>query len=734
MADSPKPDTADAEQTPVQKWTLEMQAAERFFEEFHRKSKKVVKRYIDEREDGDTGMPQARLNLFHANITTMRAMMYAKLPKVEADRRFADPNDDVARVAGEMITRILQNDMNQEDNALKPVLQHAIDDRLIAGLGCARVKYCCEDDKDKIVAQVEDEATPLYAKKDEWCDEVYMHWRDVRWSPARTYEELRWMAYRSYLTKDEAVARFGQEVTDGMSFDSRGPQSILESGSKPAADVARQAEVWEIWDKDTKTVAWFAKGAADLLDTKPDTLQLKEFFPSARPMIANATTDKYIPKADFLLAQDIYNKIDVLETRIGLLTEACKAVGVYAGDQEAVKNMLQEGAENQLIPVDNWAMWAERGGVKGAIEWFPIGEIAEVLALLANQQSVQIQKLYQVTGMSDIMRGQASAAGTTATEQKIKAQFGSVRISALQDEFAEFAQDLMNKKVQLIRRFYDADRIIKLSNAMQTPDAKPSEDGSPSLVEQAVQLIKSPDDFDLRISIKAESMAAVDLDALKQERTDFIQGMAQFVGQSTQLATSMPEIMPFLMQIMRFGLSGYKAASEMEGVVDQAIAAVEKSLAEKQAKPPEPSPEEKKLQMEGQQKQAEFQMKQQESQQSAQLEQQKMQFELSIKQQEFELDKQKMLMEIEFKKQELAMKQQEFEMKLRADQASAEMDMQTQAAKASQDIALGAQKADIEVGRAESEEERAQAGFEADQARQDTAAKAAAKREPNDAP
>src|SRR6185369_13933589 len=102
-------------------------------------------------------------------------------------------------------------------------------------------------------------------------------------------------------------------------------------------------EVWEIWDKDNMRVVWWAQGATDLLDTKPDPLKLEEFFPSAEPMIANPTTSKYLPKADFVIAQDIYSKIDEIETRLSYLIDACKSVGVYAGDSEAVKNMLQQG-------------------------------------------------------------------------------------------------------------------------------------------------------------------------------------------------------------------------------------------------------------------------------------------------------------------------------------------------------------------------------------------------------
>jgi hypothetical protein len=715
---SAAPKVSDVAVTPVQKWTAEMQAADRFFDDFHKQGRKVNERYVDDRKEDSTPWPTSRLNLFHANITTLLALMYAKLPKVEADRRFADPNDDVARVAGEMATRCLQNDLNMPDCALGPVLKYALFDRLVPGMGIARLTYGYEEDKENVVAMEEEE--PVYGKSDEWCDEIYVHWRDVRWSPARTYEELRWIAFRAYMSKDEFVERFGEDKATQVSFTSKGPAMLMEGASKASVEIDRQAEVWEIWDKDAKKVVWWAQGATEMLDEKQDPLQLDGFFPCGKPMVANASTDKYIPKADFVIAQDIYNRIDQLETRIGLLTDSCKAIGVYAGDSEGVKNMLQEGIENQLIPVDNFAMWAERGGLKGMIEWFPIKAVAEVLGILTQQQTAWIQKLYQVTGMSDIMRGQATTGGTTATEQKIKAQFGSVRINALQEEFAGFASDLLNKKWQIIRRFYEPERIIKLSNILNTPDAQ--------YVQKAIELIKNPDEFDMRVVIRSESMAAIDMDSLKTERNEFLQATAQFVGQATQVATTMPEVIPFLLQLLQFGLAGYKSSSEMEGVIDQAVGAVQQALQQKAQQPPQPSPEEKKLQGEMQMAQMEFQQKSQSDQQSAQLDMQKQQFEMQIKREEFALEKQRMEMEMLFKQRELEMKEREMAMKLQMQQAQGQVKLQVEQQKGELQVEQAQTEMQTEQVRAVAEEDRAERGFEAEQSRADVAAKADAKR------
>ena len=70
--------------------------------------------------------------------------------------------------------------------------------------------------------------------------------------------------------------------------------------------------------------------------------------------------------------------------------------------------------------------------------------------------------LFQVTGMSDIMRGQ-STAGATATEQALKAKFASTRVQEFQNEFARFASDTQRIKAEIISKHFDPQTIAERS-------------------------------------------------------------------------------------------------------------------------------------------------------------------------------------------------------------------------------------------------------------------------------
>lgn len=684
----------------VKKWGLALTDAAKFVDPWHIQARRAVAAFLDNRGENQNNrrVPEYRVNLFNSNIKTLQATLFAKMPKVEADRRFLDPNDQVARVAGEIMTRLLQNDMNDPDDGLKPTLKGALEDRLVAGFGCGRMKYNMTEttpDAPDEQAQPDPNAPPQIdsttgqpippappeseqsVKADEWCEPVYTYWKDVLWSPCRVEGELTWKAFRAYFTKEKATERFGKEVAEAMSYSSKGPKLNEDKFNEIKSNEA-QAEVWEIWDAETRTVYWYNKGYDKFCDQQDDPLGLDGFYPDGSWMVSNTSTTKYLPKPDYEMAKTLYEEIDELESRIALLTGACKVVGVYDRQSKDIQRMLTEGVENQLIPVDNWAMFAERGGLKGMTDWLPIEQVVNALTVLSEQQASRVNQLYQVTGMSDIMRGQASSSGATATEQRIKAQYGSVRIQSIQDEFATFAQDLLNKKVQIIQRFYDPQRIVDLSNIMNTPDAQ--------YAQQAVALIKNFKEFNIRIAIKAESLAQVDYDQRQQERTAFLQAVSQFMGQAATMLEQKPEMAPFMMQLLKFGVTGFKASSEMEGILDQMISAMQQAEQQKAQQPPQPSPEQMKAQSDQQAQQADMAIAQQKAASDQQLAQQEAaataataQLDMQSKQQQMQNDMQKFQQESQARAEEHTAKMNEMLLSFR--QAMALNDAKVQAVK-----------------------------------------------------
>lgn len=576
-------------------WHDELKASQNMLKEFKKTGDKVVSRFLG-KHSGSAAAPEAntaRLNLFHSNITTVQATMFGQIPKIDVSRRFADPEDDAARVAATMVERILNLDLANNSETYESVMRSALQDRLLGGLGTARVRYEVETTEVDGVEQMVSENAPL----------DYTYWGDVLWSWSRNWAELRWIAFRNYLTKDEIRARFGDDAAENITLKnqqtSSDPEKTHAAQNGEDTDSAwLKGEVWEIWDKQKRQVVWVAEGYDKVLETQDDPLKLKNFFPCPPFFLANPTTTLYIPTADFKLSQDLYNEIDQLQQRITVITDAVKVVGVYNASADNLSQMFQNGMDNKLIPVDNWALFGENGGIAGQIEWVPIADVVNALDKLRELRSENIQLLQQISGMSDVSRGALDNQYEGVGQTQIKAQMGSVRMTALQDQFAQFASSLMSLKAEVISRHFDPRTIVQMANMEHSLDR--------DLIPQAVELIKQPERAHLRIDIRPEAIAMEDLSALKSERTEFITALATYMQSAAPLMEADPAAKPFLLKMLQWTLAGFKGAYEIEGVLDKAI---EASM--KQAEEPQPDPakeaEQAKAQIEMQKIQAKAQ-------------------------------------------------------------------------------------------------------------------------------
>jgi hypothetical protein len=679
----------------ARRWHVEMKAAEENQKDWLERGDKIVKRFLDdrtgERRDGDT-----RVNLFTANVQTLRALLYGNTPKVDVKRRFADPGDDGARLAGEMLQRLLNTDIEKDSDTYAETLERALDDRLLAGLGVGRCRYVAEFEK-KSVPAIPDAFDPMTGqvkkgapaferevKSYENVDVDYVHWRDFRWSPARTWADVRWVAFRVPMTREALVARFGKSLGDRIPL----TEKFDKNKNSPQDDGLKnqpwdRAEIWEIWCKEDREVIWWCRDFPEILDTKPDTLELDGFFPVARPLFANLTTTRLIPTPDFTLAQDLYDEVDLVSTRITLLERAVAVRGVYDKTSPEIERLLTESGGNQLIGTDNFALFKEKGGLNAVVDWLPLEQIVGALEVLKTYRVELLNLLFQVTGMSDIMRGQ-STQGATATEQALKAKFASTRVQEFQNEFARFASDIQCIKAEIISKHFDPQTILSRANARYLTNE------NPQALMEAVQIIKS-DIYQYRIEVKPESVSMTDMAAVKQERSEFLMATATFLQSSQPIVQAAPWAGPFLLQMLQWAMAGFRGGATVEGVLDQMVVTARKAAEQAAMQPPPPDPKVEALKVKTQLDMAKSQqeMQMQAQQNAMEIERMKLEFQLAIQkanlelatlQQKAQIDTEKATTDLELKKQDAVIDAHKAEMEIRHD--AKKMAMDEKAAKA----------------------------------------------------
>lgn len=465
-----------------QRWSDEYQQAckARGMEQWQKRAKSIVKRYRDERADvqGDAEVTQgSRFNILWSNIQTLMPALLAKMPKAVVERRYLD-KDDVGRTASVILERALTYEL--DDGTYLSALKKAVLDRLLAGRGVVWIRYepkfTAMPGKTQDIPEPGAQEATTDAPQEQVADESavvdYIDWRDFMTSVSRTWEEVWWVDKRVYMTRKELIARFGEKIGKAVPLDwTPAEQGSKAPGTESDADEsAKRATVHETWDKRDRRVYWWAKEYKDgLLDERDDPLQLESFWPVPKPLFATLTNDSLVPIPDFIEYQDQAMELDDLTARITALTKAIKVAGVYDASQPELKRMFEEGFENELVPCDNMAEFTQKAGAGGMGHmWLlPIKDMAATLLQLYDARDRVKQVLYEVTGISDIVRGAASQGAKTATEQRIKGQFASMRLNDMQMDVARFARDTLRIMGEMISEHFDPMTLFEISGFEQ---------------------------------------------------------------------------------------------------------------------------------------------------------------------------------------------------------------------------------------------------------------------------
>lgn len=485
-------------------------------DKYDKRCEVIRKRY---RYEGSAMIRTREYQLLWSNIETMKSAVYSKPPHGTVSRRYRDA-DPVGRVACEVLERAINFSFDASD--FDGVFKQVRDDFLLYARGCARIYYEPEyDDEDDLNEEIEDAedirgdqrapggAGGSYpggqreagngriglgrvgaeaAGGDDGSEKAgagdseptlkfenvrirFIQRADFRHQAARTWEEVQWVAFRAFMTRAEMTKRFGEKIGDSISLDSN-PVDVEENerpASTAGASAGAKATVWEIWDKAKNNVLWIAKSWPDVLEEGKPYLVLDGFYPCPRPAYGTLTPDSLVPVPDYIFYQDQAEEINQLTARIGGLSDALKLVGFYpAGPQgegsPEVEKAMSSGFENKLIAVQSWDSFRSGGSNGGPpIIWVPIEQVASVLEGCVKLRQQLLEDVYQIIGISDIMRG-ATDPQETEGAQQLKAQYGGTRIRDRQQEVARFCRDIARLCGQVIATYCSPATIEKMTN------------------------------------------------------------------------------------------------------------------------------------------------------------------------------------------------------------------------------------------------------------------------------
>jgi hypothetical protein len=338
-----------------------------------------------------------------------------------------------------------------------------------------------------------------------------------------------------------------------------------------------------------------------------------------------------------------------------------KVRGVYDASAVELQRLFSEGENNTMIPVSNWMAFAEKQGMKGAIDLVDLAPFAS--ALMSCYQAMEQVKgqIYELMGIADIQRGQTDPQETLGA-QIIKSNNAAGRLKTMQHAVVDFATSLLSIKAQIICNHFTDDTLLQISGAMQL---SPQDQ---QYIPQAIALLRNQAAKNFRIEVTSDSMIYQDEQQEKADRVAFLSAVGSFLQTALPTAQAAPELTPMLLEMLKFGVTAFKAGKQLEGVIDETADELRMAYEQTKGQPKPPAPEIQKLQMQAQLEQAKMQNQ-------VQLEQAKMQAQMELEKAKQEYQAQENQLKFQLEEQRNA---QEREMEMRISQMKMMTERNTQ--------------------------------------------------------
>jgi hypothetical protein len=601
-------------------WLNLLTESEKVFEKWHDHCDKIDKQYASLERLSNMARDK-EYQIFWANCEVLKPSIYAKPPVPVVVPKFKDRRA-VPQAASELLERctVVAFDLTR----INDVMMLLRDDVALVGRGVPWCRYEAKKD------------TTGYYSTERVCID-FKHRRDFLHSISRCWQEVTWVAAASYLTRGEARKRFHDSSGDTyQEADYKVDRDTKEVGG---ADKRERAKFWEIWHKSERRVVWVGEGCEDILDEDDPHLDLQNFFPCPKPAYGTCQRNSLVPVPDVLQYKDQLEEVNLLTGRIHALSDALEAKGFYPAGGAEISDAVQAAIKmktpgRMLVPISNWAAF---GGSKEVIIWLPIDMIAQTITALVALRKQVIDDVYQIIGLSDIMRGQTDPQETLGA-QELKTDYGSTRVRDKQSELVRVARDLAEIVAEIITEKFSPVTMIEMSQTqlptqqmvqrqiqqvveqmqqhhqqaltmIQQPQIQQMAQQNPEqaqqlqqqfqqmqqaasgtiiklqekpTIEQVLEFLKDNRTKSFVLDIETDSTIQADENAEKQRRSEFVGVLGGLLPQLAQMIAAQPQCATFCGELLKFATAPFRAGRSLDGAIDDLVAQMEQQGSQNQ--------------------------------------------------------------------------------------------------------------------------------------------------------
>lgn len=442
-------------------WCNEINAARKREKDYREQGRKANQIYAGCKRE------ETPFNILFSNTQTLLPALYSATPRPVVQRRFKDedPLGKSAATAGARMLEYLVDTNVDGYETFDEAMRNTTLDGLIPGRGSLTVKY--DFDEGQMAPAPGAETPTPYVKSELVCVDK-KGWDRVYYGYAKKWSKVPWIAYEEFIDLKEAKELFGDVIAAKIKFTTEQRDPDDEESEKDPEErnlgEHKTALVYQIWDKrGGRKIRWVSPQYNDgYLKEEDDPLELTGFFNCPRPLQFIEKVDDLLPVAPYELYKNQARELNRITTRLNKVIEAIKARGVYDSELgDDLKNLLQSD-DNAFVPADKSSSLAAEKGLQNAIWFMPLDVLVGVAEKLVMAREQCKRVIYEITGISDIIRG-STAASETATAQKLKSDWGTLRLKNNQKEVQRYARDTLRLMLEVAATKFSEETWAKMT-------------------------------------------------------------------------------------------------------------------------------------------------------------------------------------------------------------------------------------------------------------------------------
>lgn len=516
-------------------WFKKLGREEKAHEKFRRAAKKAEEAYFDEREDGLRNL----FPIFWSNVNTLHSALYQHNPKPDVRPRysFEGPQAAIAKQAATLVERGIGFALDTTDFSTSA--DRMIDDFLVCALGVPWVEYDAKVTRDENGEPAEIALQSVRM--------VHKPWKHFHWEPGKDWPDVDWIACDDYLTASEIKEQFGKEPSG---------EGTRKRERTEADKYATTFRVVSVYHRPKRTVYVVCEDFEDPLEVRRDKLNLADFYPCPLPMMSNVRSDDLTPKPDYSFYESQCDYINRLTQRIHNITAQLKVAGFYDAQLGELANLANTD-DGTLIPVQNLvSRLASEGGAASfdrVLAMLPLADKATVLGQLYDLREKAKAEVYEITGISDIVRG-VTVASETASAQTQKGQWAQVRIARRKRQVNDALRGVFRIMAEIMAEHFTPETWFLTTGIQPDP--------------QVLQALKSDVGRTLLIDVETDSTVAMDDQDEQAQRLTMLKEVTPFL--QALLPMTQQGLVPadLTKELLLTAVGGFKYGKTLEDVLN----------------------------------------------------------------------------------------------------------------------------------------------------------------------